>query len=67
MFKENQQEKSSVAHINTMYSILWEYPTQCKLDLGSEVLKTVFLKRRHPSLVFKDKERANNCLEEKII
>ena len=39
-------------------------PNQCKLDLGSEVLKTVFLKRRHPSLVFKDKERANNCLEE---
>lgn len=67
MFKENQQAKFSVAHINTMYSISWEYPTQCKLDLGSEVLKTVFLKRRHPSLVFKDKERANNCLEEKII
>lgn len=67
MFKENQQAKSSVAHINTMYSILWEYPTQCKLDLGSDVLKTVVLKRRHPSLVFKDKERANNFLEEKII
>lgn len=56
-----------MAHINTTYSISWEYPAQCKLDLGSEVLKTVFLKRRQPRSVFKDKERANNFLEEKII
>ena len=56
-----------MAHINMTYRILWEYAAHCKLDLGSEVLKTVFLKRRQPRSVFKDQERADNFSEEKII
>ena len=48
---------SCMAHINMTYRILWEYAAQCKLDLGSEVLKDSFLKEETAKVSFQGQRK----------